>query len=121
MVITWSNMIPRLYYSDLVDKPNTFQLVVAYDPSRYQTFVMFIYKDLGWDTDVTLRRSMMGYFSHKYTEEEQNDLPSSMKSTAFRLHTKRGNTGKYSICKGNSCTTPDNHWIRDSVRYANHC
>ena len=75
-------------------QPNTFQLVIAYDPSRYQTFIMYIYMDMGWNSETNIRRSMMGYFSYKYTVEKKKDLPSSMKSTAFRLHRILGNTGK---------------------------
>ena len=74
-------------------QPNTFQLVIAYDASRYQTFAMYIYKDMGWDNRITTRRSMIGYLSYKYTEEESLQLAPSMKSTAFRLHTRIGNKG----------------------------
>ncbi|KAI0237078.1 Mucin-like protein [Lamellibrachia satsuma] len=93
LVITWSHMIPRMYYSRY-DSPNTFQLVIAYDPSRYQTFVMYVYKDMGWDNEITSRRIMLGYLSYRHAVEESLQLGPSMKSTAFRLHTRTGNTGE---------------------------
>ena len=73
---------------------NTFQLVIAYDPSRYQTFAMYHYMDMGWDNEYMLRRSMIGFFSYKYTQEESLELAPSMKQTAFRMQYRRGNTGK---------------------------
>jgi len=76
-------------------QPNTFQLVIAYDPSRYQTFAMYIYKNMGWDDKYTVRRSMIGYLQYKQNEERTTQLAPSMKSTAFRLHTKQGNTGVF--------------------------
>ncbi|KAK2158335.1 hypothetical protein NP493_1807g00024 [Ridgeia piscesae] len=93
MVITWSHMLPRMYYSPWYDSPNTFQLVIAYDPSRYQTFAMYHYMDMGWDNEFTRRRSMIGYFSYKYSQEESRELAPSMKRTAFRMQYRRGNTG----------------------------
>ncbi|KAI0210407.1 Mucin-like protein [Lamellibrachia satsuma] len=93
MVVTWKDMVPRLYYS-IHDSPNTFQLVIAYDASRYQTFATYIYKDMGWDDKYTIRRSMIGYLSYKQNEENFKQLAPSMKSTAFRLHTRIGNTGE---------------------------
>ena len=78
-------------------QPNTFQLVIAYDPSRYQTFVMYIYKELGWDHQYFVRVSMIGYFSYKYTDENALQLAPSGKSTAFRMHERYGNKGEY-IC-----------------------
>ena len=78
-------------------QPNTFQLVIAYDPSRYQTFVMYIYKELGWDHQYFVRDSMIGYFSYKYTDENALQLAPSGKSTAFRMHERYGNKGEY-IC-----------------------
>ncbi|KAK2152978.1 hypothetical protein NP493_2378g00005 [Ridgeia piscesae] len=74
--------------------PNTFQLVIAYDPSRYQTFVMYIYKDMGWDNKFTLRRSMIGHFSYKYDEKKSLQLALSMTQMAFRLNKRIGNTGE---------------------------
>ena len=74
-------------------QPNTFQLVIAYDPSRFQTFVMYHYMDMGWDNEITLRRSMIGYFSYKHGDETSLQLAPSMKSTAFRLNTRISNTG----------------------------
>ncbi|KAK2165544.1 hypothetical protein NP493_1362g01015 [Ridgeia piscesae] len=94
MVITWSDMLPRMYYSTEYDLPNTFQLVLAYDPSRFQTFIMYHYMDMGWDSERTLRRSMIGYFSYKYSQEESLQLAPSMKQTAFRMHNRKGNTGR---------------------------
>ena len=76
-------------------QPNTFQLVIAYDPSRYQTFAMYIYKDMGWDDEYMIRRSMIGHLSYKQYDEESLQLAPSMKSTAFRLHTRTGNTGVF--------------------------
>ena len=73
---------------------NTFQLIIAYDPSRYQTFAMYHYLDMEWDNEHTLRRSMIGYFSYRYSQEESLELAPSMKQTAFRIHIRRGNTGK---------------------------
>ncbi|KAK2172014.1 hypothetical protein NP493_1002g01061 [Ridgeia piscesae] len=93
MVITWSRVTPRMYYWDF-DSPNTFQLVIAYDPSRYQTFVMYIYKELGWDHQYFVRVSMIGYFSYKYTDENALQLAPSGKSTAFRMHERYGNKGE---------------------------
>ena len=75
-------------------QPNTFQLVIAYDPSRFQTFVMYHYMDLGWDSERTLRRSMIGYFSYKYEQEDSLQLAPSMKQTAFRMQNRKGNTGR---------------------------
>ncbi|KAI0221767.1 Dedicator of cytokinesis protein 1 [Lamellibrachia satsuma] len=92
MVITWSQMLPRMYYWSEYDSPNTFQLIIAYDPSRYQTFAMFVYVDLGWNNDFLVRRNMIGYLSFK--DDETLQLAPSMKSTAFRLHTQIGNTGE---------------------------
>ena len=74
-------------------QPNTFQLVIAYDASRYQTFAMYIYEDMGWDNVFTLRRSMIGYFTYKHTKKESLQLAPSMKPTAFRMDTRIGNTG----------------------------
>ncbi|KAI0231036.1 Mucin-like protein, partial [Lamellibrachia satsuma] len=93
MVITWGQLIPRMHYRLSYDSPNTFQLVIAYDPSRYQTFATYIYKDIGWDNEYTIRHSMIGYFSYKYSVDESLQLAPSMKSTAFRLHTRIGNIG----------------------------
>ncbi|KAK2160812.1 hypothetical protein NP493_1626g00009 [Ridgeia piscesae] len=95
IVITWNRMLPRMYYSPWYDSSNTFQLVIAYDPSRYQTFAMYHYMDMGWDNEYTRRRSMIGYFSYKYSQEESRELAPSMKRTAFRMQYQRGNTGKY--------------------------
>ncbi|KAK2149526.1 hypothetical protein NP493_2972g00000 [Ridgeia piscesae] len=95
MVITWSGMLPRMYYPSGYESPNTFQLVIAYDPSRYQTFAMYHYMDMGWDNEYTRRRSMIGYISYKYTQEESLELARSMKRTAFRMQNLIGNTGEY--------------------------
>ena len=74
-------------------QPNTFQLIIAYDPSRYQTYVLHIYLDMGWNNEYIERRSMIGYVSLKSMEEKSLHLAPSMKSTAFRLHSRFGNTG----------------------------
>ena len=55
-------------------QPNTFQLVIAYDPSRYQTYVMYVYKDIGWNNEYIVRRSMIGHLSLKHTEEKSLQL-----------------------------------------------
>ncbi|KAK2161673.1 hypothetical protein NP493_1565g00035 [Ridgeia piscesae] len=75
-------------------KTNTFQLIIAYDPSRYQTYVMHIYLDMGWNNEYIKRRSMIGYVSLKSAEEKSLQLAPSMKSTAFRLHSRLGNIGE---------------------------
>ncbi|KAK2180866.1 hypothetical protein NP493_421g00002 [Ridgeia piscesae] len=93
MVITWSRMKPRTS-SSLNDHPNTFQLVIAYDPSRYKTYVTYVYLEMGWDTEYTIRRCMIGYLAQKYTEEKTLQLAPSMKTTGFTLHTRLGNTGE---------------------------
>ncbi|KAK2162840.1 hypothetical protein NP493_1501g01086 [Ridgeia piscesae] len=93
MVVTWTGMIPRLYYNTLYERPNTFQLVVAYDPSRYQTFTQYVYMDMGWDHEYLVRRSMIGHLSYKQEKHESLQLAPSMKSTAFTLDTRYGNTG----------------------------
>ena len=85
--------IREYMFLSLFLQPNTFQLVIAYDPSRYQTFGMYIYKDMGWDNWFTSRRSMIGYFSYKHSEKESLQLAPSMKPTAFRMDTRIGNTG----------------------------
>ncbi|KAK2166194.1 hypothetical protein NP493_1330g01003 [Ridgeia piscesae] len=87
MVVTWSGMLPRMYYSPWYDS-----LVIAYDPSRYQTFAMYHYMDMGWDNEYTLRRSMIGYFSYRYSQERSRQLAPSMKRTAFRMQQRKGNT-----------------------------
>ena len=83
-------------------QPNTFQLVVAYDPSRYQTFTQYVYMDMGWDHEYLVRRSMIGHLSYKQEQHESLQLAPSMKSTAFTLDTRYGNTGEcvllYLIC-----------------------
>ena len=56
---------------------------------------MYIYKDMGWDDEYMIRRSMIGHLSYKHNEEESLQLAPSMKSTAFRLHTRAGNTGLF--------------------------
>ena len=76
---------------------NTFQLIIAYDPSRYQTYVMHIYLDMGWNNEYIKRRSMIGYVSLKSAEEKSLQLAPSMKSTAFRLHSRLGNIGMSSV------------------------
>ncbi|KAK2175059.1 hypothetical protein NP493_751g01026 [Ridgeia piscesae] len=93
MVVTWTGMIPRLYYNTLYERPNTFQLVVAYDPSRYQTFTQYVYVDMSWDHEYLVRRSMIGHLSYKQEQHESLQLAPSMKSTAFTLDTRYGNTG----------------------------
>ncbi|KAK2167799.1 hypothetical protein NP493_1260g00002 [Ridgeia piscesae] len=94
MVITWHHIIPRMYYDPSYDRTNTFQLIIAYDPFRYQTYVMHIYLDMGWNNEYIDRRSMIGYVMLKSTEVKSQQLAASMKSTAFRLHSRRGNTGE---------------------------
>ncbi|KAK2162836.1 hypothetical protein NP493_1501g01029 [Ridgeia piscesae] len=93
MVVTWVGMTPRQYYYPEFEKPNTFQLVVAYDPSRYQTFTQYVYMDLGWNDFYLVRHSMIGHFSYKYEQEESLQLAPSMTSLAFSLDTRDGNTG----------------------------
>ncbi|KAK2181108.1 hypothetical protein NP493_410g01020 [Ridgeia piscesae] len=97
MVITWTEMLPRRSYNRYRETPNTFQLVIAYDPSRYQTFVMFVYVDMGWDTWTLWRPSMIGYFAFKHDTPISLQLAPSMKTTAFRLHARTGNTGKRGV------------------------
>ena len=75
-------------------QPNTFQLVIAYDPSRYQTFTQYVYMDMGWDHVYMVRRSMIGHLSYKQAQEESLQLAPSMKSTAYTLNTRDGNTGE---------------------------
>ncbi|KAK2190867.1 hypothetical protein NP493_66g06051 [Ridgeia piscesae] len=93
MVVTWSKMMPRMYPSDRHDSPNTFQLVIAYDPLRYQTFMMYVYEKMGWDNKYLIRPSSLGYISYR-TEENFLQLAPSNKSTAYNLHKKKGNTGR---------------------------
>ncbi|KAK2190863.1 hypothetical protein NP493_66g06040 [Ridgeia piscesae] len=92
MVVTWSNMMPRMYLSQY-DQPNTFQLVVAYDPLRYQTFIMYVYQAMGWDVLYYLRPSSIGYMSYVRKEDKSLQLAPSMRATAFRLHDQVGNIG----------------------------
>ena len=86
-------LVYQYYKRDCSLQTNTFQLIIAYDPSRYQTHVMHIYMDMGWDNEYIERRSMIGYVALKSTEEKSLQLAPSMKSTAFRLGTRLGNTG----------------------------
>ena len=92
-LLTCLNCTLATEFDDFSLQPNTFQLVIAYDPSRYLTFLTYVYKTMRWDTESKVRRSMIGYFSYKYTQEESLQLAPSMKSTAFRLDTRTGNTG----------------------------
>ena len=91
--LTCLNCMLTIEFDSFSLQPNTFQLVIAYDPSRYLTFLTYVYKTMRWDTESKVRRSMIGYFSYKYTQEESLQLAPSMKSTAFRLDTRTGNTG----------------------------
>ena len=94
IIIITRCLIPPLKFDDSSFQPNTFQLVIAYDPSRYKTYVTYHYLAMGWDNEYTLRRSMIGYLSQKYREKKTLQLAPSMKSTSFRLHKQLGNTGK---------------------------
>ena len=76
-------------------QPNTFQLVIAFDPSRYQTFTQYVYMDMGWDHEYTARRSMIGHLSYKQEQEESLALAASMTWMAFTLNTRDGNTGEW--------------------------
>ena len=88
------------FYTSRVDipvfspQPNTYQLIIAYDASRYETFAMYHYMDMGWDNEYTLRRSMIGYLSYKDNQEQSRQLAPSMKRTAFRMQNRMGNTGR---------------------------
>ena len=78
-------------------QPNTFQLVIAYDPSRYQTFIENIYIDMRWDHTYLIRPSMIGHLSYKEDQHDKFQFAHSMKSTAFRLHQQPGNTGEFLV------------------------
>ena len=78
-------------------QPNTFQLVVAYDPLRYQTFMMYVYPAMGWDVLYYLRPSSIGYMSYVRNEEKSLQLAPSMKASAFRLHDQVGNAGECTV------------------------
>ncbi|KAI0225835.1 Mucin-like protein [Lamellibrachia satsuma] len=123
MVITWSQMVPRMYLSKH-DSPNTFQLVIAYDPLRYQTFMMYVYKDMGWDHQYNVRNSMIGHLSLNQKDEKSLQLAPSMKSTAFLLDKQTGNTGKlghylFTVASGSQEINYDQvcyNWMRDELK-----
>ena len=50
--------------------------------------------DMGWDHEYLVRRSMIGHLSYKQQQQEPLQLAPSMKSTAFTLDTRDGNTGE---------------------------
>ena len=75
-------------------QPNTFQLVIVYDASRWSTFVIFSYEKTGWDTAFTTRGSMIGYYVTQYGKENTEALGVSGKPISFRMALIKGNTGK---------------------------
>ncbi|KAK2190852.1 hypothetical protein NP493_66g04024 [Ridgeia piscesae] len=122
MVVTWSKMMPRMYPSDQRDSPNTFQLVIAYDPLRYQTFMMYVYEKMGWDNEYLIRSSSLGYISYR-TEENILQLAPSNKSIAYNLHKKKGNTGRnghylFTVATGSQEVNYDQmcyNWMRNEL------
>ncbi|KAK2157058.1 hypothetical protein NP493_1917g00000 [Ridgeia piscesae] len=94
MVITWADQIPRSSYNPSNDMPNTFQLVLISDASRWSTFVIFSYEKTGWDTALTTRDSMIGHYTTQYNAEHSDVLGVSGKPMSFRLASLKGNTGE---------------------------
>ncbi|KAI0221528.1 Mucin-like protein [Lamellibrachia satsuma] len=93
MVITWADMLPRASFNPHYDKPNTFQLVIIYDASRWSTFVMFSYEKTGWDTAFTTRDCMIGYYVTQYGNTNSEAVGVSRKPISFRMAALEGNTG----------------------------
>ena len=75
-------------------QPNTFQLVIISDASRWSTFVIFSYEKTGWDTVMTTRDSMIVYYTTQYGVKHSEALGVSGKSISFRMATLKGNTGE---------------------------
>jgi len=75
-------------------QPNTFQLVLISDASRWSTFVIHSYEKTGWDTALTTRDSMIGHYTTQYNAEHSDVLGVSGKPMSFRLASLKGNTGE---------------------------
>ena len=106
-----------VYFNIFFLQPNTFQLVIAYDPLRYQTFMMYVYEKMSWDVFYYLRPSSIGYMSYVGNEEKSLQLAPSMKATAFRLHDQVGNTGECTVT-----VTVNTHWKADNIKvFLTHC
>ena len=85
---------PLMYLAVTCFQPNTFQLVLISDASRWSTFVIFSYEKTGWDTVLTTRDSMIGYYATQYKAEHSEVLGVSGKRMSFRLASLKGNTGE---------------------------
>ncbi|KAI0230808.1 hypothetical protein LSAT2_018833 [Lamellibrachia satsuma] len=100
MVITWVDSTPRMYYSDYFEQPNTFQLVLIYDPARWITSVMFLYEKTGWDRYWMVRDSQIGFYVTENGREDSRALAQSGKSSAFEMAEIVGNTVAISVSQG---------------------
>ncbi|KAK2167507.1 hypothetical protein NP493_1273g01022 [Ridgeia piscesae] len=112
MVISWVDNTPRMYYSDFYEQPNTFQMVLIFDPARWITSVMFLYEKTGWDRYWMVRDSQIGFYVTRKYKEDSRALAQSGKSSAFEMAEIVGNTGKmgkfyFSVSAGDSSINYD--------------
>ena len=76
-------------------QPNTFQMVLIFDPARWITSVMFLYEKTGWDRYWMVRDSQIGFYVTQRNREDSRALAQSGKSSAFEMAESVGNTGKW--------------------------
>ncbi|KAK2167442.1 hypothetical protein NP493_1275g00055 [Ridgeia piscesae] len=112
MVISWVDLTPRMYYSSYYEQPNTFQMVLIFDPARWITSVMFLYEKTGWDRYWMVRDSQIGFYVTQRNREDSRALAQSGKSSAFEMAESVGNTGKvgkfyFGVSAGDSSPNPD--------------
>ena len=68
--------------------------MIISDASRWSTFVIFSYEKTGWDTAMTTRDSMIGYYTTQYGVPHSEALGVSEKPISFRMASLKGNTGE---------------------------
>jgi len=75
-------------------QPNTFQLVLIYDPGQWHMSVMFLYEKTGWDRYWMVRDSLIGFCVTEKDQQQHRALAQSGKSSAFEMADVIGNTSK---------------------------
>ena len=79
-------------------QPNTFQLVLIYDPGQWRLSAMFLYEKTGWDRYYMLRDSQIGFYARQSPMEETRTLAQSGRESAFEMAQIVGNTGMWLFC-----------------------
>ena len=75
-------------------QPNTFQLVLIYDPARWIMSVMYLYETTGWNRYWVVRDSQIGFYVTERGRDDSRALAQSGKSSAFEMAETVGNTGE---------------------------